>query len=68
LPDVGYVRRSSRVDLLGRRHDGFRLSAIETQRLLSVERPIDVIHNFFTPRAPRRSREQVRSELGVGNE
>src|SRR4051812_36111460 len=25
----------------------------ETQRLLTVDRPIDVIHNFFTPRPPR---------------
>jgi len=40
----------------------------ETQRLLQIDRPIDVIHNFFSPRTPKRSREQVRSELGVGNE
>jgi L-malate glycosyltransferase len=40
----------------------------ETQRLLSVERPIDVIHNFFEPRAPRRSREEVRRELGLREE
>ena len=31
-------------------------------------RPIDVIHNFFAPRRPRRSREEVRRELGVGDE
>ncbi len=37
----------------------------ETSRLLSLERPVDVIHNFFTPRLPRRSREEVRRELGV---
>jgi N-acetyl-alpha-D-glucosaminyl L-malate synthase BshA len=36
----------------------------ETQRLLAVERPIDVIHNFFEPRPPRRSRDEVRRELG----
>ncbi|HYV40092.1 MAG TPA: N-acetyl-alpha-D-glucosaminyl L-malate synthase BshA [Gemmataceae bacterium] len=41
---------------------------LETQRLLNVERPIDVIHNFFAPRPPRRSREEVRRELGLGNE
>jgi N-acetyl-alpha-D-glucosaminyl L-malate synthase BshA len=40
----------------------------ETQRLLNVDRPIDVIHNFFSPRSPTRSRDQVRHELGVGDE
>lgn len=40
----------------------------ETQRLLGIERPIDVIHNFFEPRVPRRSREEVRAELGLRDE
>ncbi len=40
----------------------------ETRQLLSVTRPIDVIHNFFEPRRPRRSREAMRRELGVGRE
>jgi L-malate glycosyltransferase len=40
----------------------------ETRELLSVERDIDVIHNFFEPRKARRSRAQVRSELGVEGE
>ncbi|HVW20447.1 MAG TPA: N-acetyl-alpha-D-glucosaminyl L-malate synthase BshA [Opitutaceae bacterium] len=40
----------------------------ETRRLLAPERPIEVIHNFFSPRPPRRSREEVRRELGVGAE
>ncbi len=40
----------------------------ETQRLLAVDKPIDVIHNFFAPRLPRRSREDVRRELGVQDE
>jgi N-acetyl-alpha-D-glucosaminyl L-malate synthase BshA len=40
----------------------------ETRRLLAVERPIDVIHNFFAPRAPGRSREAVRHELGLTRE
>jgi N-acetyl-alpha-D-glucosaminyl L-malate synthase BshA len=40
----------------------------ETRRLLAVERPIDVIHNFFAPRAPGRSREAVRRELGLTRE
>ena len=37
----------------------------ETRELLAVERPIDVIHNFFAPRPPRRAREEVRRELGL---
>jgi N-acetyl-alpha-D-glucosaminyl L-malate synthase BshA len=40
----------------------------ETQRLLKIDRPIDVIHNFFQPRAPRRSRQEVRRELGLENQ
>jgi L-malate glycosyltransferase len=40
----------------------------ETERLLGIEQHIDVIHNFFAPRPPRRSREQVRRELGLGKE
>jgi glycosyltransferase involved in cell wall biosynthesis len=40
----------------------------ETQRLLSFEKAIDVIHNFFVPRQPRRSRMEVRKELGIGDE
>ncbi len=40
----------------------------ETQRLLAVDRPIDVIHNFFEPKAPRRSRAEVRRELGLRDE
>ncbi|HEY4246084.1 MAG TPA: N-acetyl-alpha-D-glucosaminyl L-malate synthase BshA [Lacunisphaera sp.] len=37
----------------------------ETMRLLDVKRPIEVIHNFFEPRPPSRSREDVRRELGI---
>ena len=37
----------------------------ETRRLLPLERPIEVIHNFFVPRPPRRTREAVRRELGL---
>jgi N-acetyl-alpha-D-glucosaminyl L-malate synthase BshA len=40
----------------------------QTQRLLAFDKPIDVIHNFCVPRSPRRSREEVRRELGVGDE
>src|SRR5271169_3379886 len=40
----------------------------ETQRVLSFDGPMEVIHNFFEPRAPRRSREEVRHELGLHDE
>jgi N-acetyl-alpha-D-glucosaminyl L-malate synthase BshA len=40
----------------------------ETQRLLEVDRRIDVIHNFFAPRPPRRSAGEVRRELGIGDD
>lgn len=37
----------------------------ETVRLLGLRRPVEVIHNFFSPRAPTRTREAVREELGI---
>jgi L-malate glycosyltransferase len=37
----------------------------ETRRVLGFNGPVEVIHNFFAPRPPRRSRKQVRRELGV---
>ncbi len=40
----------------------------ETHRVLAVDRPIEVIHNFFEPQTPRRTREEVRRELGVDRE
>jgi N-acetyl-alpha-D-glucosaminyl L-malate synthase BshA len=40
----------------------------ETQRVFDFGGTIDVIHNFFAPRAPRRSREEVRRELGLREE
>ena len=40
----------------------------ETHRLLGIDRHIDVIHNFFSPRVPRRSPAEVRAELGVEDE
>ena len=40
----------------------------ETQRVFDFENSIEVIHNFFVPRPPRRSREEVRRELGLGDE
>jgi len=40
----------------------------ETQRVLDFDGSIEVIHNFFAPRAPSRSPEAVRRELGLGDE
>ena len=40
----------------------------ETERVLGFSGPMEVIHNFFTPRAPRRSPEEVRQELGLRDE
>ncbi len=40
----------------------------ETQRVLGFNGPMEVIHNFFEPRAPRRSRKEVRRELGLRDE
>ncbi len=42
--------------------------ASETRQVLGFAGPIDVIHNFFAPRAPRRPPEEVRRELGLGEE
>ena len=42
--------------------------AEETRRLLAFERPIDVIHNFYSPRAARRARDEVRRELALRDE
>jgi len=40
----------------------------ETIRLLGVQRPIEVIHNFFEPRAAAHDRAAVRRELGVAED
>jgi N-acetyl-alpha-D-glucosaminyl L-malate synthase BshA len=40
----------------------------ETKRVLGFDGPMEVIHNFFEPRPPRRSREEVRRELGLSDE
>jgi N-acetyl-alpha-D-glucosaminyl L-malate synthase BshA len=40
----------------------------QTQHLLGIERPIEVIHNFFGLGSPRRSRGEIRSELGLKDE
>jgi N-acetyl-alpha-D-glucosaminyl L-malate synthase BshA len=40
----------------------------ETRRVLNYEGSIEVIHNFFEPAQPKRSRQEVRRELGIGDE
>ncbi len=40
----------------------------ETQRVLGFKGKMEVIHNFFEPRPARRSREEMRRELGLGDE
>ncbi len=40
----------------------------ETRRVLDVDRPIDLVHNFFEPRPPRQTRDEVRHQLGVTDE
>jgi N-acetyl-alpha-D-glucosaminyl L-malate synthase BshA len=40
----------------------------ETRRVLGFDGPMEVIHNFFTPHPPLRSREEVRRELALGDE
>src|SRR3954470_20769073 len=37
----------------------------ETRKLLEFEKPIEVIHNFFAPRDAKRSKADVRKELGL---
>src|ERR1035437_4623234 len=39
----------------------------ETRRVLGFNGPLEVIPNFFVPRPPRRSREEVRREFGVAD-
>jgi L-malate glycosyltransferase len=40
----------------------------ETHHVLGFNGPIETIYNFFLPRQPRRSREEVRRELGLRDE
>jgi L-malate glycosyltransferase len=40
----------------------------ETRQVLNFDGPIEVIHNFFKPQPPLRSREEVRRELGLHEE
>ncbi|HZN02468.1 MAG TPA: N-acetyl-alpha-D-glucosaminyl L-malate synthase BshA [Candidatus Polarisedimenticolia bacterium] len=40
----------------------------ETRQIFGIDREIDVVHNFFAPQKPKRSRSEVRASLGVGSE
>ena len=40
----------------------------ETRRAIGFKGRLEVIHNFFTPRKPKRSRAEVRRELGLKDE
>src|SRR5947207_7229931 len=40
----------------------------QTQEIFQLQREIEVIPNFFTPNKPKRSREEVRRDLGVTDE
>jgi N-acetyl-alpha-D-glucosaminyl L-malate synthase BshA len=40
----------------------------ETHRVLGFTGPIEVIHNFYVPRPPRRTAGEVRAELGLRGE
>ncbi|HVX86598.1 MAG TPA: N-acetyl-alpha-D-glucosaminyl L-malate synthase BshA [Phycisphaerae bacterium] len=42
--------------------------ANETHDALNVDRPIDVIHNFFAPTPPARPRDLVRQDLGLADD
>lgn len=40
----------------------------ETTRVIGFDGPMEVIHNFYEPGTPYRTRDAVRRELGVGDE
>ena len=40
----------------------------QTREILKVSREIDVIYNFFVRRPAARSRDEIRAQLGLGNE
>src|ERR1043166_3357978 len=40
----------------------------QTHEIFSLKRPIQVIPNFFTPNKPKRSRQDVRRDLGITDE
>jgi N-acetyl-alpha-D-glucosaminyl L-malate synthase BshA len=40
----------------------------ETQRVLGFVGKLEVIHNFYSPRPPRQTREEMRNQLGLRDE
>ena len=63
------ARDTPRTHRFGCRHRRVRLpSAARPRNCWGSPGTIDVIHNFFAPRRPRRTREEMRRELGVGDE
>ena len=40
----------------------------QTQEIFDLNRPIEVIPNFFTPNKPKRTRKEVRRDLGLTDE
>jgi N-acetyl-alpha-D-glucosaminyl L-malate synthase BshA len=40
----------------------------QTQKIFRLKRPVEVIPNFFIPNKPKKSREEVRRDLGVTDE
>jgi N-acetyl-alpha-D-glucosaminyl L-malate synthase BshA len=40
----------------------------ETRRILGFDGSLEVIHNFFAPGTPSRSKEEVRQDLGIAND
>lgn len=41
---------------------------MESELVFQLERPIDVIHNFFEPGMPKLSKQQVREDLAIRND
>lgn len=39
----------------------------DTEEVFDVGKPVDVIHNFYTPGQPTSTREKMRMELGLGD-
>jgi N-acetyl-alpha-D-glucosaminyl L-malate synthase BshA len=39
----------------------------ETREIFGIDREIDVVHNFFEPLPPKRTRQEVRAALGIGS-
>ena len=40
----------------------------ETIQVLKTQKPIEVIHNFYRPREPRKTRKAMRKQLGLGQD